>query len=284
MFAPLKTWRRWHRKVNLNQRRYALCSALAASAVVPLIMARGHKVDNIPCIPLVVNDNFVNVEKTSLVLDFLKRFGFGDDLDRVKKGRVLRAGKGKARGRRYRHKKGALLVLADTNVKLAKAARNIPGVDVANVNALDIRQLAPGASLGRLIIWTKGAFQELRKLFGSTGKPSQYLSSFQLQRSCLSNADIQRIINSNEVQSVVRAAKSPSSFSTRQNRNPFRNSKAMERLTPGFTACRNKKRATISKRTKELQGFKAKGKGKKGWRNLKPAQRKARNAQRKASK
>merc|ERR1712078_842305 len=31
MFAPTKTWRRWHRRVNLNQKRMAVCSALAAS-------------------------------------------------------------------------------------------------------------------------------------------------------------------------------------------------------------------------------------------------------------
>jgi large subunit ribosomal protein L4e len=23
MFAPTKTWRRWHRKININQKRYA---------------------------------------------------------------------------------------------------------------------------------------------------------------------------------------------------------------------------------------------------------------------
>jgi len=41
MFAPLKTWRRWHRKVNLTQRRHALASALAASAVTAIVMSRG---------------------------------------------------------------------------------------------------------------------------------------------------------------------------------------------------------------------------------------------------
>lgn len=28
MFAPTKIWRRWHRKVNINQKRYAVASAL----------------------------------------------------------------------------------------------------------------------------------------------------------------------------------------------------------------------------------------------------------------
>ena len=37
MFAPLKTWRRWHRKVNIKQRRHAIASALAASAITPIV-------------------------------------------------------------------------------------------------------------------------------------------------------------------------------------------------------------------------------------------------------
>merc|ERR1719217_1533078 len=53
MFAPTKTWRRWHRPINQKQRRYAICSALAASSVPALLMARGHKVDNIPEVPVV---------------------------------------------------------------------------------------------------------------------------------------------------------------------------------------------------------------------------------------
>ena len=31
MFTPNKVWRRWHRKISVNQRRYAVSSALAAS-------------------------------------------------------------------------------------------------------------------------------------------------------------------------------------------------------------------------------------------------------------
>jgi large subunit ribosomal protein L4e len=41
MYAPLKVWRKWHRKINLKQRRYALVSALAASGVPSLVLARG---------------------------------------------------------------------------------------------------------------------------------------------------------------------------------------------------------------------------------------------------
>lgn len=37
MFAPTKPWRRWHRKINVNQRRYALVSAIAASGVLIML-------------------------------------------------------------------------------------------------------------------------------------------------------------------------------------------------------------------------------------------------------
>lgn len=55
MFAPLKIWRKWHAKCNVNQRRHAVASALAASACPPLVMARGHRIDKIPELPLVVD-------------------------------------------------------------------------------------------------------------------------------------------------------------------------------------------------------------------------------------
>ena len=55
MFAPTKTWRKWHRKVNVTQKRHAIAAGLAASAVPALVMARGHKVDGLAEVPLVVS-------------------------------------------------------------------------------------------------------------------------------------------------------------------------------------------------------------------------------------
>jgi large subunit ribosomal protein L4e len=48
------------------------------------------------------------------------------------------------RNRRYKVRKGPLVVYANENVKLVQAFRNIPGVEVANVSRLSLRQLAPG--------------------------------------------------------------------------------------------------------------------------------------------
>ena len=56
MFAPTKTWRKWHRKINTNQRRYALCSAIAASGIPSIVMSKGHRIEQIPEVPLVLSD------------------------------------------------------------------------------------------------------------------------------------------------------------------------------------------------------------------------------------
>ncbi|KAG8125979.1 putative 60S ribosomal protein [Naja naja] len=64
MFAPTKTWRHWHRRVNITQKRYAICSALAASALPALVMSKGHRIEEIPELPLVVEDKVEGYKKT----------------------------------------------------------------------------------------------------------------------------------------------------------------------------------------------------------------------------
>merc|ERR1711883_7545 len=78
MFAPLKTWRKWHKKCNVNQRRYAMTSAIAATGVPALVMARGHQVDNVPEIPLVVSNNVEAYNKTKQAVQVLKNLGAWD--------------------------------------------------------------------------------------------------------------------------------------------------------------------------------------------------------------
>merc|ERR1712054_435091 len=76
MFNPTKTWRKWHRKINVNQRRYAVCSALAASALPSLVMARGHKISQVAECPVVVSTESVgNCDKASKAVKILKALG-----------------------------------------------------------------------------------------------------------------------------------------------------------------------------------------------------------------
>merc|ERR1712203_419241 len=65
MFAPTKTYRRWHRKINKTQKRQALASCLAATACAPLVEARGHRISEAAKeIPLVVSDDIEKITKT----------------------------------------------------------------------------------------------------------------------------------------------------------------------------------------------------------------------------
>ena len=72
MFAPTTTYRRWHRRVAVGkvqaffvslswapvslQKRYAICSAIAATGVPALVMARGHMIQGTDEVPLVLSD------------------------------------------------------------------------------------------------------------------------------------------------------------------------------------------------------------------------------------
>lgn len=51
MFAPTKVWRRWHRKVSVAQKRYAMCSAIAATGVPALVMAKGNGTEPVESLP-----------------------------------------------------------------------------------------------------------------------------------------------------------------------------------------------------------------------------------------
>merc|ERR1712088_901660 len=72
MFAPTKVYRRWHRRVNVQQKRYAMCSAIAATGVPALVMAKGHRIEEIPEVPLVVSDKVQSYTKTKEAYIILK--------------------------------------------------------------------------------------------------------------------------------------------------------------------------------------------------------------------
>lgn len=224
MFAPTKTYRRWHRKVSVNQRRYAVVSALAASALPALVMARGHRIESIAELPLVISSAMESVNKTRAATEVLQKIAAFADVERVKASRSLRAGKGKMRNRRFRQRRGPLVIYKE-NCGLVKAFRNIPGVELAPVSALNLLQLAPGGHLGRFCIWTQGAFEQLESVYAMK-------ANYALPTAAITNADIGRIINSTEIQAVVRPAGEARTAPRAAKPNPLRNLKAMQSLNP----------------------------------------------------
>lgn len=254
MFSPKKVWRRWHVKISKGQRRYATCSALAASSLAPLVMARGHRIEKIAEVPLVVADaEFATITKTKQALALLTALGAGDDLERVKDSRGIRCGKGKARNRRYVQRRGPLLIHTKERGtgNTISAFRNIPGVDVCNVNRLNLLQLAPGGHVGRFIIWTESALKQLNTVFGTRKTDSQQKSEFRPPLGIVTSADVGRIINSAEVQTALRPVK-PNVFVPRK-RNPLTNLGAMVKLNPFALSQKRRAAAAAAKSANKRQ-------------------------------
>lgn len=228
MFAPTKTWRKWHRRINITQKRYAVASALAATAVPALVMARGHRIDQVPEIPLIMDDAVESAKKTSQAKEILAAVGAYDDVEKAADSRKIRAGKGKARNRRYVMRKGPLIVYAK-NDGLEMAFRNLPGVELCCVDRLNLLQLAPGGHMGRFCVWSQSAITALDTIYGEEGK--------RIPAAAMTNADLARIINSDEVQSVVNPAKTGRVKILRK-KNPLWSMVALEKLDPYAAACR----------------------------------------------
>ena len=248
MFAPLKIWRKWQRKVNTNQKRNAVASALAAAACGPLVMARGHKIDDVPELPLVVDS--LNVEKTSQLLKCLDNVGLGGDLTRARSSKKLRSGAGKMRHSRFVLRRGPLIVYGEENNLVKQAARNLPGIDTCSVQRLNLLQLAPGGHLGRLIVFTKDAFEQLDALFGTYRERSQKKSGFQLGRNMMTCADLARIINSDQIQSKLRMQKVSTQQTSKGKKNPLKNKAFMQRLNPASKALRAAEATALEARKK----------------------------------
>jgi large subunit ribosomal protein L4e len=249
MFAPTKLWRRWFVKSNQKQKRYATASALAATALPSLLLARGHRVEEIEEVPLVVANEAESLTKTKEAVALLKAVKAYPDVVKVANSRKIRAGVGKIRNRRHTQRRGPLVVYNEDK-GIVKAFRNIPGVELVSVHRLNLLQLAPGGSIGRLCIWTEAAFSQLDKVFSEEGK-----KGFTLPIAKISNTDVTRLINSDEIQSIVRpvAGGSRTKRPHTQKKNPLKNRALMARLNPyAAAAVRAENRNTAQRKAGKL--------------------------------
>jgi len=241
MFAPTKVYRKWHVKVNQNQKRFAVASAIAASAIPSLVLARGHRIEEIAEVPLVVSDDVQALKKTKEAVAFLKENKAHRDVLKVSNSRKLRAGKGKLRNRRHTQRRGPL-VIYDKDEGLVRAFRNIPGVELANVRTLNLLQLAPGGHLGRFCIWTSSAFGLLDSIWSPEMK-----SGYVLPASMMANSDVTRLINSDEIQSVLKPKGNPTEKRKQvQKKNPLKNKQVALRLNPYHKAFAGSEHKKIS--------------------------------------
>merc|ERR1711879_182209 len=230
MFAPTKQWRRWHRKVGVAQKRYAMCSAIAATGVPALVMAKGHVIDGIP------------------------------EVAKVYATRRMRAGKGKLRNRCHVQKLGPL-VIYDQDQGVTKAFRNIPGVDVIQVDNLNLLKLAPGGHVGRFCIWTESAFKKLDGLYGTWRKASTSKAGWNLPQPKMANTDLSALLKSEAIRAVLRAPNRKVSRAVVRT-NPLKNIRSMLQLNPYAAVVKKNAELTKEKnlRAKALKEAKATGK------------------------
>ncbi len=156
---PPKRERLWREKINEKERKKAIRSAIAATISKEIVAERGHLTPT--TYPFILDDKFESLCKTKDIIRVLRNLNLENELARIED-RKIRAGKGKTRGRKYRKRKGPLIVVSKTN-ELSKAATNIPGIDVVEVKRLNVELLAPGGKAGRLTLWTNAALNILEK-------------------------------------------------------------------------------------------------------------------------
>lgn len=161
---PVRAEKNHHEKINTKERRFAIRSAVAATSVKDLVEERGHRIENVPEFPLVVEDELSAVKTAKETREIFQNLGIYDDVIRAKEGKKIRAGRGKTRGRKYKKVKGPLVVV-DNDQGIGLGARNHAGVDVVSADNLNAELLAPGTHPGRLTIFTKAAVEKLGDLF-----------------------------------------------------------------------------------------------------------------------
>jgi len=247
MFAPTKTWRRWHRRVNVGQKRYAMCSAIAATGVPSLVMAKGHVISGIQEVPLVVSDKVQGFSKTKQAVEFLRRNKAWADVAKVYQTKRMRAGVGKLRNRRTVQKLGPLVVY-DQDQGLTKAFRNIPGVDCIQVDNLNLLKLAPGGHVGRFCIWSESAFKKLDSLYGTWRKASDCKKNWNLPMCKMANTDLSKLLKSEEIRKVLRAPQRKVVRKTKTKANPLKNIRAMLKLNPHAAVLKRKAQIRTGKK------------------------------------
>ncbi|HUV34572.1 MAG TPA: 50S ribosomal protein L4 [Candidatus Desulfaltia sp.] len=151
------------KRINKKEKRFAIRSGIAATAVKELVEKRGHRVQSVEQLPLVIDDEVESLNKTKEVKDLFQALGIWSDVERADR-KKIRAGRGTMRGRKKKIGKGPLIVVSEDR-GVGAAARNLPGVEIVDVHSLNAELLAPGAHPGRLVLWGKTAFESIDEVW-----------------------------------------------------------------------------------------------------------------------
>jgi Ribosomal protein L4 len=165
---PPKPEKNWYKKINKKEKRLAILSAISASSNLDYIKNRYTKSFiylnesiNTFGLPIVIS-NLEELKKAKEYRDLFNKLKIINFIEYVKENKKQRAGKGKMRNRRIKKYRGILFLLSSDS-QLPKVS--IDGVEFSKVDQLNIEKLAPGGKLGRFIIWSEKAIEDLRNLY-----------------------------------------------------------------------------------------------------------------------
>ncbi len=155
---PPKAVKDFSKKINIKERRKAIRSALGATLNKELVKSRGHLFKETP---IIVDKSIEKIKKAKELKEFLIKVGLEKELERRSE-KKIRAGKGKSRGRKYRIKKGPLIVVSD-KCDLIDTGKNLQGIDITKIKNINAELLAPGCNAGRLTIYSENALEKMNK-------------------------------------------------------------------------------------------------------------------------
>ncbi len=153
-----------YKRINKKELKLAVASAISSTAKKDLVANRGHVIDNVPFIPVIVEKEFSTISKTSEIREVFRNLGLWDDVERVRNRVKIVGGKASWRGRRRKVGVGPLIVYNEDN-GISKAVRNLPGVEAVHVGELTLSHLAPGGHPGRLTVWIEDTLPLLDERF-----------------------------------------------------------------------------------------------------------------------
>ncbi len=150
---PSRSEKNQFRKINKKELLVAMNSCFSASVSQEVFTKTyGSKISSFP---LVMSDEILKM-KTKDFFKLLEQI-FGEIYKKTLKIKTRRSGRGKSRGRKYRSSAGLLFVIGEKEEMKRK------GIDVVNVDDLEVADLTLNGKVGRIIAYTESAIKEIQE-------------------------------------------------------------------------------------------------------------------------
>lgn len=151
------------KKINKKEKQFAFSGALALTANIEAVKLKYQSLSDKKIeikLPIIIDSKILALKSKEFLESLNKILDGFYDVALQKKS--IRAGKGKARGRRYKKSAGALFIVGKDEKK------KIQGIEIKKAQEINISDLASNGA--RLVIYTENAVKELEKRIGGKEK------------------------------------------------------------------------------------------------------------------